>query len=446
MAFSDQFLEELRARAGLADVVGRRVRLQRKGREHLGLCPFHKEKTPSFTVNEEKGFYHCFGCGAHGSVFDFVMQTEGLSFPEAVEKLAGEAGIDIPRDTPEEQERQRQRQTLYDVAEQAAVFFERQLRMPEGRRALDYLKSRGLDDATIARFRLGFAPPGRGALKGALAREGIPENLMLAAGLIIRPPGGAGDTPASAPGATTHQTYDRFRGRVMFPIADARGRVIAFGGRILGEQEARTGGARTGTENDAAGRGEAPTGTDIKGPKYLNSPETALFKKGEVLYGLKAASGPARKAGAIVVAEGYMDVISLNRAGIENAVAPLGTALTEEQMRLLWRVGAGAGCCVLRRPPSPAGMALTPPKRTRLSGSSPAGSMANRNPKPDFISGSARRAARAAACWPAASPSKQRTGSGTTRHKSRICSSVNAVPKGATAFSMPARLSEITSM
>jgi len=147
MAFSDQFLEELRARAGLADVVGRRVKLQRKGREHLGLCPFHKEKTPSFTVNEEKGFYHCFGCGAHGSVFDFVMQTEGLSFPEAVEKLAGEAGIDIPRDTPEEQERQRQRQTLYDVAEQAAVFFERQLRMPEGRRALDYLKSRGLDDA-----------------------------------------------------------------------------------------------------------------------------------------------------------------------------------------------------------------------------------------------------------------------------------------------------------
>ena len=298
MRFAQGFLEELRTRAGLADVVGRRVKLQRKGREHLGLCPFHKEKTPSFTVNEEKGFYHCFGCGAHGSVFDFVMQAEGLSFPEAVEKLAGEAGIDVPRDTPEEQERQRQRQTLYDVAEQAAAFFERQLRMPEGRRALDYLKSRGLDDATIARFRLGFAPDGRNALKGALTRDGVPESLLLSAGLIIRPDDESRDA------------YDRFRGRVMFPIADARGRVIAFGGRILGEGE----------------------------PKYLNSPETPLFKKGEVLYGLKAASGPARKAGAIVVVEGYMDAISLNRAGIENAVAPLGTALTEEQMRLLWRI------------------------------------------------------------------------------------------------------------
>lgn len=298
MAFSDQFLDEVRARAGLASVIGRRVRLQRKGREHLGLCPFHKERTPSFTVNEEKGFYHCFGCQAHGSVFDFIMETEGLSFPEAVEKLAQEAGIEVPRDTPEEQERQRQRQTLYDVAEKAAAYFERQLRMPEGRRALDYLKSRGLDDAAIARFRLGFAADSRGALKAALTRDGVPENLLLAAGLLIKPEEGE------------RATYDRFRGRVMFPIWDARGRVIAFGGRILGDGE----------------------------PKYLNSPETALFRKGEVLYGLKLAGGPARKAGTMIVTEGYMDVIALHRAGFENAVAPLGTALTEEQMRLLWRI------------------------------------------------------------------------------------------------------------
>ncbi|HEX9701249.1 MAG TPA: DNA primase [Rhodospirillales bacterium] len=315
MAFSDQFLEELRGRAGLAGVIGRRVRLQKKGREHLGLCPFHKEKTPSFTVNEEKGFYHCFGCGAHGSVFDFVMNAEGLSFPEAVEKLAQEAGMEIPRDTPEEQERQRQRQTLYDANEKAAAFFERQLRMPEGKRALDYLKSRGLDDDAIARFRLGFAPDGRNAMKGALARDGVPENLMLAAGLIIRPEDQA------------RETYDRFRGRVMFPIADQRGRVIAFGGRMLGDQEAGSPGSRPGA-----------TGNETKGPKYLNSPETPLFKKGEVLYGLKAASGPARKAGAMIVTEGYMDVIALHRAGLEHAVAPLGTALTEQQMQLLWRI------------------------------------------------------------------------------------------------------------
>ncbi len=306
MAFSDQFLDEVRARAGLADVIGRRVRLQRRGREHLGLCPFHKEKTPSFTVNEEKGFYHCFGCGAHGSVFDFVMETEGLSFPEAVEKLAGEAGLEVPRDTPAEQERQRQRQTLYDVAEKAAAFFERQLRMPEGRRALEYVKSRGLDDTAIARFRLGFAPDSRGQLKAALIKDGVPEGLLVACGLVIQPPGGA----ASAPGEGERASYDRFRGRVMFPITDARGRVIAFGGRVLGDGE----------------------------PKYLNSPETALFKKGEVLYGLKLAGGPARKVGTIIVTEGYMDVIALHRAGFENAVAPLGTALTEEQMRLLWRM------------------------------------------------------------------------------------------------------------
>ena len=298
MAFSDQFLEELRARTGLADVISRRVKLVKKGREHLGLCPFHKEKTPSFTINEDKGFYHCFGCEAHGSAFDFVMNTEGLTFPEAVEKLAQEAGMEIPRDTPEDRERQQQRQTLFDVTEKAATYFERQLRMPEGKGALDYLKNRGFDDDVIKRFRLGFAPDGRNVLKAALVKDGIEEDLMVAAGLIIKPDD------------DSRESYDCFRGRVMFPITDQRDRVIAFGGRILGDGE----------------------------PKYLNSPETPLFHKGRVLYGLKLASGPARKDGTIIVTEGYTDVIALNRARFENAVAPLGTALTEDQIKLLWRV------------------------------------------------------------------------------------------------------------
>ncbi|NQV84220.1 MAG: DNA primase [Rhodospirillales bacterium] len=298
MSFSDQFLEDLRGRAGLADVVGRRVKPTRKGREHSGLCPFHKEKTPSFTVNEEKGFYHCFGCGEHGSVFDFVMQTEGLTFPEAVEKLAGEAGMEIPQDSPEERERQQQRQTLYDVTEAAARFFQNQLHSPGGRQALDYLKGRGFTDDTIQRFQLGFAPDGRNMMKESLTSAGIDEGRMIAAGLIIQPDDASRDS------------YDRFRGRVMFPITDTRGRVIAFGGRILGEGE----------------------------PKYLNSPETSLFHKGRVLYGQQMASGAARKSGTIIVTEGYTDVIALHQAGFENAVAPLGTALTEDQIKILWKI------------------------------------------------------------------------------------------------------------
>jgi DNA primase len=302
MAFSDQFLDELRARVGLVDVIGRRVKLQRKGREHQGLCPFHKEKTPSFTVNEEKGFYHCFGCQAHGSVFDFVMETEGLNFPEAVEKLAAEAGMEVPRDTPEDREQQKKRQTLFDVVELAAVEFERTLRMPEGKPGLDYLKSRGLTDATIKRFRLGYAPDGRGRLKAALAREGVEEELMVGAGLVIRPDN---DGPGPA-----RDSYDRFRGRVMFPISDRRGRIIGFGGRILGPGE----------------------------PKYLNSPETQLFQKRWTLYGLHLATPSARKDETLIVTEGYMDVIALAQAGFQGAVAPLGTALTEDQIQLLWKI------------------------------------------------------------------------------------------------------------
>jgi DNA primase len=304
MAFPPQFLDELRSRVGLADLIGRRVKLTRKGREHSGLCPFHSEKTPSFTVSEEKGFYHCFGCGVHGDIIGFIMQIDNVSFPEAVERLADEAGIPVPQMSPEEQRVAKRQATLYQVMEQAAEFFEKSLRSAEGRVALAYLRDRGLDDDAIVKFRLGYAPESRGALKTALLGSEIDEAQLVEGGLCIRPDGGG------AP-------YDRFRGRVMFPITDRRGRVIAFGARTLGDS----------------------------GPKYLNSPETPLFHKGQVLYGLATAWPASRKEDRVVVAEGYMDVIALVRAGIGAAVAPLGTALTESQISLLWRMAPEPVLC-----------------------------------------------------------------------------------------------------
>jgi DNA primase len=297
MSIPPQFVDELRDRLSIASVIGGRVRLQKRGRDHLGLCPFHKEKTPSFTVSEEKGFFHCFGCGAHGDVVGFVMRSDNLSFPEAVERLAREVGLLVPATTPEERQHEERRATLHSVLEAAAAWFEGQLRAGAGRPGLDYLKRRGLQDDTVARFRLGYAPEGRAALKDTLIKSGFSEALMLEAGLIIRPEDG-------------RPTYDRFRGRVMFPITDRRGRVIAFGGRILDQGE----------------------------PKYLNSPETPLFHKGRTLYGLAPASRAAREGGEIVVCEGYMDVIALAEAGFAGAVAPLGTALTEGQIAELWRL------------------------------------------------------------------------------------------------------------
>jgi DNA primase len=296
MAFPPQFLDELRNRLSIAEVIQRRVRLQKRGREFMGLCPFHNEKTPSFTVSEEKGFFHCFGCGAHGDVVGFVMRAEGLSFPEAVERLAEQAGLQVPKASPEDRQRAERQATLLGVLEAAAAWFEKQLMAPSGRRGRDYLASRGLEDRTIARFRLGWASDSRNGLRSALLKEGFPEALIVEAGLVIRPDSG--------------DAYDRFRGRVMFPITDRRGRVIAFGGRILDEGQ----------------------------PKYLNSPETPLFHKGRVLYGLAQALKSARDAAEVVVAEGYMDVIAMAQAGITQAVAPLGTALTEEQMLELWRL------------------------------------------------------------------------------------------------------------
>jgi len=296
MSFTPQFLDELRQRLSLVAVIARRVKLTRRGRESTGLCPFHNEKTPSFTVSDEKGFFHCFGCGAHGDVIGFVMRSEGLSFPETVERLAREAGLPLPVSSPEERQRAERQATLVTAMETAAAWYEQQLKTPAGREALDYLRRRGLAEGTIARFRLGYAPEGRTALREALARAGVSTDLALEAGLV-----GKGEDGA---------LFDRMRGRVIFPIADRRGRVIAFGGRILGEGQ----------------------------PKYLNSPETALFHKGRTLYGLSQALRPAKDAGEVIVAEGYMDVIALAQAGFPQAVAPLGTALTEEQIAELWRL------------------------------------------------------------------------------------------------------------
>ena len=304
MAFPPQFLDEIRARISLPDLIGGRVKLTKKGREHSGLCPFHNEKSPSFTISEEKGFFHCFGCGAHGDAIGFVMRADGLSFPEAVERLAQMAGLEVPQATPAERERARRQADLHEVMEKACAFFEDRLRAPAGGRALDYLRGRGLDDETMARFRLGFAPDSRGALREALMSETMPESMLVEAGLLIRPDDGR------AP-------YDRFRGRVIFPITDRRGRVIAFGGRILGDGK----------------------------PKYLNSPDTPLFDKGRVLYGLATARRAAFDSGRIVVTEGYMDVIALARAGFTEAVAPMGTALTENQLHELWRLAPEPVLC-----------------------------------------------------------------------------------------------------
>ncbi|MEK7688115.1 MAG: DNA primase, partial [Pseudomonadota bacterium] len=282
----------------LSDVVGRKVSLKRRsGSEYAGLCPFHNEKSPSFTVNDKKGFYHCFGCGEHGDAVGFVMKTEGLSFPESVEKLAREVNLPVPRATPAERERAERASTLQEVVELAARWFQKQLRLPVGRHGLDYLRGRGLSEETIDDFRLGFAPDTRDGLLAALKRENVPIDKIVEAGLAIQP-------------EDNRDPYDRFRGRVMFPINDRRGRVIAFGGRVMGTGE----------------------------PKYLNSPETPLFHKGANLYCLDRARQAVTKDQPVIVAEGYMDVIALHGVGFTGAVAPLGTALTEGQLSELWKL------------------------------------------------------------------------------------------------------------
>ncbi len=295
MTLAPAFLDELRARVAVSTVVARRVKLSRAGREMKGCCPFHNEKSPSFFVNDDKGFYHCFGCGAHGDVIRFVVEQEGLGFIDAVKSLAAEAGLAVPEESPEARQRAQAAEGLHDVTGKAAAWFANQLRDTGGAVARDYLAKRTITDKTIADFGLGFSPDSRSRLRTALTSVG--DAKLVETGLLIAPEDG-GDP------------YDRFRGRLMFPIRDPRGRVIGFGGRILGDGQ----------------------------PKYLNSPDTPLFDKGRTLYNLDRAGPVARKSLRLIVVEGYMDVIGLAQAGFADAVAPLGTALTEAQLGLMWRI------------------------------------------------------------------------------------------------------------
>lgn len=291
-----RFLDEIRAKVSLSDVIGAKVKLVRKGREYTGLCPFHNEKTPSFTVNEAKGFYHCFGCGAHGDVIKFEMEANGLPFMDAVTKLAHKAGLQVPKFSHEDAEESKHRSSWYEIMELAVGFFEKNLRLPVGAEALAYLTGRGFEDDIIKKFRLGYAPDNNG-LTAYLSSKNVSESDMIELGLAVL-------------SEKNSKTYDFFRNRVIIPIMDKRSRIIGFGGRVMGNEQ----------------------------PKYLNSPETPIFNKRKVLYNLNFARDKAYENKKIVICEGYMDVIAQAKYGFEYAVAPLGTALTEDQIQEAWKV------------------------------------------------------------------------------------------------------------
>jgi DNA primase len=302
MTLSTAWLDELRARTTLSTVIAPSVKLIRAGREWKACCPFHNEKTPSFTVNDDKGFYQCFGCGAHGDAIRFLTDQRGMPFMDAVKELAARAGMDVPAPDPQAKERADRTATLTDVMAEVAKWYSEQLTGLAGAEARDYLKRRGIEPDVVQRFGLGFAPDSRSALKRALDKLG--EDKLVETGMLIKPEEGG-------------ETYDRFRGRLMFPIRDPRGRVIGFGGRILGPGE----------------------------PKYLNSPDTPLFDKGRTLYNIDRAGPASRNARRLIVVEGYMDVIALDRAGISEVVAPNGTAVTEAQLERMWRLDPSPILC-----------------------------------------------------------------------------------------------------
>jgi DNA primase len=305
MRFPPSFLDELKARLPMSDVVGRRVKLKKAGREWKGLSPFQQEKTPSFTVNDQKQFYHDFSTGKHGNIFDFVMETEGVSFPEAVERLAGLAGLPLPRTSREEEQREHRQKSLFDVMELATKYFEQNLASNLGAQARGYLSDRGIVPSTNLEFRLGYAPSSRYGLKEFLGSKGVSVADMVETGLLIA----GDDIPVP---------YDRFRDRVIIPIHDQRGRVVGFGGRALK--------------------------SDVQ-PKYLNSPETTIFHKGSVVFNFHRAREAAHKAGSVVAVEGYMDAIAISQAGIKSVVATMGTAFTEEQIATLWRLSPEPVIC-----------------------------------------------------------------------------------------------------
>ncbi len=335
MRYPPHLLEEIRSRLPASDVVGRRVRLKKAGREWRGLSPFNAEKSPSFYVNDQKQFYHCFSSGKHGDIFTFLMETEGVSFPEAVERLASEAGVALPAPSEASRESETRRRGALEVMELACAFFEEQLAGRAGARARDYLAGRGLDGEIRRTFRLGYAPPERYALRDHLAARDVPAELMVELNLLTT-------------GDDIKVPFDRFRDRVIFPIRDVRGRVVAFGGR-----------------------GMSP---DAK-PKYLNSSETPLFHKGRMLYNHHAARKSAHDTGRVIAVEGYVDAIAMTLAGHPEVVASLGTALTEDQLALLWRMadepilcfdGDGAGRRAAYRALDVALPALAPGKSLRF--------------------------------------------------------------------------------
>ena len=303
MTLSPAWLDELRARTTLSGVIMPSVKLIRAGREWKACCPFHNEHTPSFTVNDEKGFYHCFGCGAHGDAIRFLTDHRGMPFMDAVKELAGKAGMDVPAPDPLVREKAERAASLTEVMAEVAKWYAEQLNGLAGADARKYLAERQIDGKLAERFGLGLAPDNRTALKRALGKLG--EDKLIETGMLIQPDEGG------------KESYDRFRGRLMIPIRDPRGRVIGFGGRILGPGE----------------------------PKYLNSPQTVLFDKGRTLYNLDRAGPASRTARRLIVVEGYMDVIALDRAGISEAVAPNGTALTEGQLERLWRLDPSPILC-----------------------------------------------------------------------------------------------------
>ena len=308
------FIDDLLARVDIVDVIEPRVRLRQRGRDFLALCPFHEERTPSFSVSREKQFYYCFGCRASGTAITFLMEYDGLGFVDAVEELAERVGMEVPREGPdpggsgpgpEGRDRSMDLEAVHAALERANRYFQLQLREHPGRdRAVDYLKSRGVSGEIAARFELGFAPPGWEGLTAALAGEGKGAQVLERAGLVTRREGG------------TH--YDRFRDRVMFPIRDRRGRVVGFGGRIIGDGE----------------------------PKYLNSPDGPVFHKGRELYGqYQVLRGRGGRPARLVVVEGYMDVVALSQCGIDHAVATLGTAATRDHLQQLYRSTREAVFC-----------------------------------------------------------------------------------------------------
>ncbi|MEO6433990.1 MAG: DNA primase [Sphingomicrobium sp.] len=309
MTLSPQWLDELRSRTILSSVIAPSVKLVRAGREWKACCPFHQEKTPSFTINDDKHFYHCFGCGAHGDAIRFLTDHRGLPFMDAVKELASKAGMEVPAPDPRAKERSERTASLTDVMGEVQTWFADQLQGAEGSSARDYLAKRGIDPALTKAFGIGLAPESRAKLKQGLAHLG--EDKLIETGMLIQP------DPSTGSGQGAGASYDRFRGRLMIPIRDARGRVIAFGGRILGQGE----------------------------PKYLNSPDTPLFDKGHTLYNLDRAGPASRKSNRLIVVEGYMDVIGLARAGIDEVVAPNGTAVTEAQLERMWRLDPAPILC-----------------------------------------------------------------------------------------------------